>query len=97
MDDDAEAVSPAYVQAGDLPCVERFRQCAQWCRLAHGLMGPMGIVMLLEFAQCPTRQSPNGRSQIAFADNGQLMEFRIGMGPSPVWPSLACRAGVRCR
>ena len=52
MEHSAESVVSAYVQVGDsLWFGDWLGDCAQWSGLAHGLVGPMGVVELLVLAQ----------------------------------------------
>jgi hypothetical protein len=76
VDDAAESVSPAYVQEGDLPGFERFGHCAQGCRLVHGLVGPVCVVVLLELVQ--------GSAQVVLVpDQGPVQEFvAAGLHPA---------------
>lgn len=52
MEGAAESVVSAYVEVGDSVGIgDRFGGCAQWRGLFHGLMGPVPVVVCLEFVQ----------------------------------------------
>jgi hypothetical protein len=59
----------AYVEAGDSFRIgDGFRDSAQRCRLFHSLVGPVGIVVLLEFVKCMAEMA-------LVTDEGPIEEF----------------------